>query len=351
MWELAVVGNPRAVLIALLVATQLACSAVAEDKPRVGLVLPIGEGMGNPLVDRMVQAARSKAVELNYELIIPPATAGAGDVPHQVTVIEDLVSANVDGIIVLPIMPDALTPVAKVAQDRGIVIVTMERPIPGVGTTVETDKFAAGVAIGQWTKGAVLVDSSKAVGMDFDSFPWAENLKKGIVSGINSTSQSIVCNAASNGDPTSAVNGLLDTCSNIAAIITPDALTGVEALGAIESRDVNVAVLALGNGCGSLTDMASGSGPQVAMFERPEAMSTIALGKVADFINGGGTLPQAEQVFDTGVDLVTKTAVSAVPTFTLDSVPEAIRRQCEIEATTACCTEKDKSCCPKRELQ
>jgi ABC-type sugar transport system substrate-binding protein len=324
----------------------LPISAFAQDAPTVGLVLPMPEG-GNPFIDSIAEAARSKASELGYNLVIRSAATSA-DTAGQVMIARDMLTQNYDGIIVLPGEPAAFTDFADLARSAGTIVIGLDRPIPGSSITVESSGFAAGVAVGQWAKGAILGDGSKGLGvLDFGSFPFEAGLKEGIVAGIGSPDPSIFCDVASQGDPAAAIDGLFNTCANIAAIVTPDPLAGVEALTAVKQRGSDVAVLSLGNGCGSLTDMLSGDGPDITMFERPGALSTIALDQVAEFIKGGKVVPDGQQTIDTGVDLIAKTMVADVPALPLDGVPEFIFRRCEIENNTQCCTEKDKSCCPK----
>lgn len=326
----------RAVVVVFLVLPVLFLSfaATSQERPKVGLILP--DGGGNLFIQRMIEAAESKASALSFDLLITQ-----GDTQKQSQSASDMIAQSVNAIIVWPTDPVAFEGVAGTITEQDIPLIAIDQPVAGASATVLTDEFAAGELVGKWAKSALLQDGPSRVGVV--GFSNDTPLEAGVVAGMAADDPPTLCNPDAKDTPAETITSLIDTCADIAAIVTPDPLTGVEALSAIKNRGSDIGVVALGNGCGSLLDMAAGDGPKIAMFKRPEALSEVALDEVAAMISGGSV--SGERV-DVGVDLITQMAVNGVPTFGLDAIPEAIRRQCEMENQTQCCTESNKSCCP-----
>ena len=111
-----------------LVATALALglvatTAVAQDKPTMGVVVKIG---GIPWFNAMEEGIKERAAELDVDAeMIGPTSA---DPALQVRAIEDLIARGVDVIGVVPNDEAALEPVLQKAREAGIKVVAHEGP-------------------------------------------------------------------------------------------------------------------------------------------------------------------------------------------------------------------------------
>lgn len=101
----------------------LSSSAIAQDKPTMGVVVKIG---GIPWFNAMETGIQEKGAELGIDaFMVGPVSA---DPALQVRAIEDLIARQVDVIGVVPNDETALEPVLQKARDAGIKVVSHEGP-------------------------------------------------------------------------------------------------------------------------------------------------------------------------------------------------------------------------------
>lgn len=109
--------------LAFAVALATASSAMAADKPRLGVVVKIG---GIPWFNAMEVGIKEQGEKLGLDaFMIGPTSA---DPALQVRAIEDLIAQGVDAIGVVPNDAEVLEPVLKKAREQGIVVLTHESP-------------------------------------------------------------------------------------------------------------------------------------------------------------------------------------------------------------------------------
>ncbi|MGI9333378.1 MAG: substrate-binding domain-containing protein [Gammaproteobacteria bacterium] len=115
-------------LVQVVVAGALAIAAgtgvaVAQDKPRMGVVVKIG---GIPWFHAMEVGIKQRAEELGWEAwMVGPTSA---DPALQVRAVEDLIAQGVDAIGVVPNDAEVLEPILERAMNAGIKVVTHESP-------------------------------------------------------------------------------------------------------------------------------------------------------------------------------------------------------------------------------
>lgn len=106
-----------------LLAAAMATSAVAQDKPRMGVVVKIG---GIPWFNAMEVGIEEEGDKLGVDSwMIGPTSA---DPALQVRAIEDLIAQGVDIIGVVPNDAEVLEPVLAKAREQGIKVITHESP-------------------------------------------------------------------------------------------------------------------------------------------------------------------------------------------------------------------------------
>jgi simple sugar transport system substrate-binding protein len=112
-----------ALLAGVALAAFGAVSALAQDKPTMGVVVKIG---GIPWFNAMEAGIKDRAAELGVDAeMIGPTSA---DPALQVRAIEDLIARGVDVIGVVPNDEAALEPVLQKAMEAGIKVVSHEGP-------------------------------------------------------------------------------------------------------------------------------------------------------------------------------------------------------------------------------
>ncbi len=114
---------PKLLAGALALAFVGAGPALAQDAPRMGIVVKIG---GIPWFNAMETGIKSRGEELGIDaFMIGPTSA---DPALQVRAVEDLIAQGVDAIGVVPNDAEVLEPVLARAREQGIKVITHESP-------------------------------------------------------------------------------------------------------------------------------------------------------------------------------------------------------------------------------
>lgn len=101
----------------------MATTALAQDAPRMGVVVKIG---GIPWFNAMEVGIEERAAELGWDAwMVGPTSA---DPALQVRAVEDLIAQGVDAIGVVPNDAEVLEPVLARAREQGIIVITHESP-------------------------------------------------------------------------------------------------------------------------------------------------------------------------------------------------------------------------------
>ncbi len=110
-------------LAAALAIGLMASTAMAQDMPRMGVVVKIG---GIPWFNAMEVGIQEQGKELGWDAwMVGPTSA---DPALQVRAVEDLIAQGVDAIGVVPNDAEVLEPVLARAREQGIIVITHESP-------------------------------------------------------------------------------------------------------------------------------------------------------------------------------------------------------------------------------
>ena len=166
-------GGPRhaglarlAVALVLLVAAAVPLAAASrvgaqDDQIVIGLITKTET---NPFFVKMREGAQAAADAAGAEL----QTASGqfdGDNASQVTAIENMITAGVDGILIVPSDTQAIVPTIQRARDEGILVIALDTPTDPQDATdalFATDNFRAGVLIGQYARAAMGAEAANA---------------------------------------------------------------------------------------------------------------------------------------------------------------------------------------------
>ena len=120
-------GGPNVSTVARPEAPQLAPVPV-QSKPHIGLVM---KTLTNPFFIEMERGARRAEKELNIDLQVKTA-AQETSIEQQIQIVEDLINAKVEAIVIAPGDSQRLVPVLKKAADAGIKLVNIDNRLdPG----------------------------------------------------------------------------------------------------------------------------------------------------------------------------------------------------------------------------
>lgn len=111
----------RKVIMVILAVFCLAQSTPAGEKPTMGLTFP---SLRNEWYSFLDFAVKKKAKELNADVVSLEAN---NEVSRQISVVEDLITHQVDGILIVPIETKAVVPAVEAANEAGIPVVTVDR--------------------------------------------------------------------------------------------------------------------------------------------------------------------------------------------------------------------------------
>jgi simple sugar transport system substrate-binding protein len=110
-------------LAALSLMLMSSSAVIAQDTPRMGVVVKIG---GIPWFNAMEVGIEEQAAKLGWEAwMVGPTSA---DPALQVRAVEDLIAQGVDAIGVVPNDAEVLEPVLARAREQGIIVITHESP-------------------------------------------------------------------------------------------------------------------------------------------------------------------------------------------------------------------------------
>jgi ribose transport system substrate-binding protein len=137
------------ILFAVWVGQQEAAAAAA--KPRVAVVVKTLTGDVFQL--KMAEAARDKAIALGADAEIYQA-GGQTAVQKMVSIVEDLITKQVNIILISPLDSKAVVPVFKQAKEEGIITVCMDQVAEGNDwvTFISTDNYKAAAIGAEYAK-------------------------------------------------------------------------------------------------------------------------------------------------------------------------------------------------------
>jgi fructose transport system substrate-binding protein len=141
-------------VISILIVMMFAGATWAQEAIRVGLITKTET---NPFFVKMREGAQATAEELGVELFTAAGTFDC-DNGSQVTAIENMVAAGVQGILITPSDTRAIVPAIERAREQGVVVIALDTPTDpesAVDELFATDNFQAGVLIGQYARAAM----------------------------------------------------------------------------------------------------------------------------------------------------------------------------------------------------
>ena len=290
----------------------------------------------NPFFVKMREGATAKAEELGVELM---TFAGQFDGDHetQVAAIETCIASGASGILLTASDTSSITSAVQQARDAGLLVIALDTPLDpadAANATFATDNFEAGRLIGALAAGQLGDEAANAkIGLlNINvSQPTVGVLRnQGFLQGFgidlgdpnrwgDETDPRIVGHDVSNGAEEGGRTGMesllaIDPMINVVYTINEPAAAGAyEALKAI-GRENDVLIVSVDGGCPGVTNVAEGVIGATAQ-QYPLDMASLGVEAIVSFA-ADGSLPENTpglDFFNTGVSLITDSAVDGVP--------------------------------------
>ncbi|MEP7289322.1 MAG: substrate-binding domain-containing protein [Chloroflexota bacterium] len=265
----------------------------------------------NPFFVKMREGAQSVADKLGAKLI---TASGKFDTDNdsQVTAIENMISAGVKGILLVPANSKAIVPSIKKARDAGVLVIALDTPpdpVDSADALFATDNFKAGQLIGQYAKTAF--GDKKATIATLDLLPGisvSELRRNGFFDGfgIKKDDPSIVCSGDSEGNQTkgqTVMENCLTKSPDINLVYTLNEPAAAGAYAALDKagKVKDVMIVSVDGGCTPGVEYVISGKIAATSQQYPLKMAALGVEAVVKFAQDG-TKPSGYT--DTGVTLL-----------------------------------------------
>lgn len=282
----------------------------AQSEITVGLITKTET---NPFFVKMREGAQAVADKLGAKLV---TAAGKfdGDNDSQVTAIENMVTAGVKGILLVPSQTKAIVPAIKKAREAGVLVIALDTPTDPEDATdalFATDNFKAGLLIGQYAKAAFAGKPVKIATLNLQTGITVSQLRHdGFLEGfgIKSGDPSIVCEDGTTEGNQSKGQTAMENClskdPDINLVYTINEPTAAGAYTAIEKagKANDVMIVSVDGGCSPGVEYVISGKIAATSQQYPLKMAAMGVEAVVKYATDG-TKPSGYT--DTGVTLLT----------------------------------------------
>ena len=317
-------------------------AAAAEDGGDVGVSL-ILKNTSNAFFVSMADSAKAEADSIGVSLTVA-AGKEDGDTQGQIDAIEAAVARGDKGILITP-SGDAVVPALDAAREAGLLVIALDtppNPATAVDITFATDNYLAGQLIGQWAAGqlggekatiamldlfndqVVSVDTARDQGFlngmgIVDAEDKSGNGKEPATGTYSGGDYEVVCHEQTNG----AADGgktAMETCLaknpdiNVVYTINEPAAQGANDALVAAGKDSGVLIVSVDGGCKPGLELVASGVIGATAQQYPGKMATLGMQAIKDLADGkpAPAVSPGLDFFNTGVNLVTDTAVDGV---------------------------------------
>jgi fructose transport system substrate-binding protein len=315
-----------AIIAALLVFGAAACGSGDDNGSTGGASSGGGETVGlitktdtNPFFVKMKEGAQKAASQAGVKLM---TAAGKydGDNASQVTAINNMISAGVKGILLVPSDTKAIVPTVEKARKQGIKVITLDTPLDpqnAADALYATNNYNAGKLIGQYAKAAMKGKKAVIAMMDLNPGITVGDLRhNGFLDGfgIPKKSPQIVCTQFTQGDQAkgqAAMENCLQKNPNINLVYSINEPSGLGAYNALQKagKAKSTLLVSIDGGCTGVQAVKAGkiaaTSQQYPLKMASEGVDAIVAATRDD--------KKVSGYHDTGVNLITDKPMSGVP--------------------------------------
>jgi len=329
--------------------TSFSFSVLAQDEEiKIGLITKTET---NPFFVKMREGAQAKADELGVTLL---TASGQFDTDNasQVTAIENMVSAGVKGILLVPADSSAIVPTIEAARKQGVIVLALDTPTNPQDATdglYATDNHKAGVLIGQYAHAALKSPDDAIIALlGLPPGITVNELRQGGFLdgfGIKLDSKQVVCVQDTEGDQTmgqTAMENCLVANPDINLVYTINEPAAFGAYTAVDNAGVadKVMIVSVDGGCAGVGGVIDGRIAATSQ-QYPLLMASLGVENIVKAVQGG---PVPSGYTDTGVALITAHPVDGVDSIGVvdgyekcwgDSDPAVLQAAKDMEASSS----------------
>ncbi len=272
----------------------------------------------NPFFVKMREGAE-KAAKENGARLMTAAGKFDGDNASQVTAIENMITAGVKGILLVPSDTKAIVPTVQKARAAGVYVITLDTPLDpqdAADALFATDNFKAGELIGAYAKAAMAGKTPVIATMDLNPGITVGDLRhNGFLQGfgIKEGDAQIVCSQYTQGDQTkgqTAMENCLQKNPDINLVYTINEPAAAGAFTALKAagKENDVLIVSVDGGCDGVKAVQAGQIGATSQ-QYPLRMAELGVKAVVDYAKTG---QKATGYTDTGVTLITDKPMSGV---------------------------------------
>jgi len=305
-------------------------AAAAQNQVTVGLITKTDT---NPFFVKMKEGFEKEAKALGFKTM---TAAGKfdGDNASQVTAIENMITAGVKGILLVPSDTKAIVPSVEKARKAGIIVITLDTPTQpedAADALFATDNFKAGLLIGEYAKQAMGTKQAKIAMLDLNPGISVGVLRhNGFLAGFNgtvtagtptatqenttaNTDPKVVCTQDTQGNQAkgqTAMENCLQKDPDINLVYTINEPAAYGAYTAIKNagKEKDIMIVTIDGGCSGVQAVKEGKFAATSQ-QYPLKMATEGVQAIDKFVKTG---EKATGYHDTGVTLITDKPIEGI---------------------------------------
>lgn len=282
-------------MCALIVATLLAgCTGgknasdkkddAAKDSKTIGVVVST---LQNPFFVDLKTGAEEKAKELDVEII---ALDSQDDPAKELSNVEDLITKNVDVLLVNPTDSDAVAAAVMKANEAGIPVITLDRASNGgeVVSHIASDNIAGGKMAGEHI---IKLLEGKGNVVELEGIPGSSSARErgqGFNEAIEGSELTVVAKQTANYDRTeglSVMENILQANSDIKAVFAHNDEMALGALEAIKTSGKDIKVVGFDATDDAVKSVEAGE-LAATIAQQPKEIGSLGIETAVKVING-----------------------------------------------------------------
>lgn len=275
----------KTLIITLLSILILSCKSGESqgNKATVGLSVST---LNNPFFVSLSEGAKQKAKELNINLSVVNAS---DDTAKQTSDIEDLISKNVQVIIVNPVDSDAVAPAVLDAINANIPVISVDRGVNGVEVTsaISSDNVAGARLAGEYLIELIGENSKVAELIGIPGATATIDRGKGFHQSADGKLNIVASQTANfnRAEGLTVMENILQANPDIKGIFAHNDEMALGALEAVESLGKDIVIIGFDATDDAVYAVRNGT-MRATVAQQPEIMGAIAIETALKIING-----------------------------------------------------------------
>ncbi len=258
-------------------------SSEASNKVSVGLSIST---LNNPFFVSLSDGAKKKAKELNINLSVVNAS---DDTAKQASDIEDLISKNVQVIIVNPVDSDAVAPAVESAIAANIPVIALDRIVNGVEVTtqISSDNVAGAKMAGEYLIELVGENSKVAELIGIPGASATIDRGKGFHEAADNKLNIVASQTANfnRAEGLTVMENILQANPDIKGVFAHNDEMALGALEAIQAAGKDISIVGFDATDDAVLAIKEGS-MKATVAQKPDLMGAIAVETALKIING-----------------------------------------------------------------